>query len=168
MRHCRFRGADRSRPCRRSGETAASPAGSPQHPPPAAVRQPVQPANRATRRLARRHRQQRASTDRLTATGHVASSVVLPISRFRQRKCRHPGTAPHAAGHIVAMSTAWQQQKYPVRPYPRDTGFFLPRRPARRCTGRDEDRPLQAAFENRHGARFAQCVVVHAAISPGK
>lgn len=25
----------------------------------------------------------------------------------------------------VAMSTAWQQQKYPVRPYPRDTGFFF-------------------------------------------
>lgn len=26
--------------------------------------------------------------------------------------------------NIVAMSTAWQQQKYPVRPYLRDTGFF--------------------------------------------
>jgi len=66
---------------------------------------------------------------------------------------------------FVAMSTAWQQQKYPVRPYPRDTGFFSACR-----VGLREDRraPLQAAFENRHGAGFAQCVVVHTAIGPGK
>lgn len=167
MRHCRFRGARRSCPCRRSREAAPSPAGSSQHPPPAAVRQLVQPANRAARRLAWRHREQRTGADRLAAAGRAASSVVLPISTFRQRKCPHPGTAPHAASHIVAMSTAWQQQKYPVRPYPRDTGFFCVAGLPRRCTGRDEE-PLQAAFENRHGARFAQCVVVHAAISPGQ
>lgn len=167
MRHCHFRGVVRSSPRRRSREAAPSPAGSSEHPPPAAVRQPAQPANRAAWRPARRHRQQRASAHRPAADRRTASSVVLPISGFRQRKCLRSGTAPRATSHNVAMSTAWQQQKYPVRPYPRDTGFFLDiaSRAAMRVT---DDLPLQAAFENRHGTRFAQCVVGHAAIGPGK
>lgn len=43
--------------------------------------------------------------------------------------------------------------------------FGIASRTAMRVT---DEQPLQAAFENRHGTRFAQCVVGHAAVGPGK
>ncbi|EAY69032.1 hypothetical protein BDAG_01777 [Burkholderia dolosa AU0158] len=76
MRHCRFVGAHRPCARRRTREAAAPAAGSPQYATPAAALRAAQSTNRASRRPARRHREQCARTHRLAAVLYAAPSMI--------------------------------------------------------------------------------------------